>query len=120
MHDAVQSRLTVTLAEAKAYLRVDGSEDDDLIEALVGSAKASADAFLNNPFQDGDGGEHDIPEAVRSWVLRRAALLYENRVEGLVLDNAAGVGSAEYAGRLAGATTADYTLLRPYRLNPGL
>lgn len=117
---AVRDRLTVTVEDAKHFLRVDGSEDDQLIMELVDSAKASADAFLNNPFTDSTGADLPIPDDVRLWVLRRVAFAYENRVESLVIDNVAGVGSAEYGGRLQQATTLDYSLIRPYRLNPGL
>lgn len=117
---AVLDRLTVTLADAKAYLRVEISEDDALISSLITAAKASADAFLNNPFTDSTGADLPIPDDVRLWVLRRVAFAYENRVESLVIDNVAGVGSAEYGGRLQQATTLDYSIIRPYRLNPGL
>lgn len=120
MPGAVQSRLTVTLADAKAYLRVEHDEDDALIESLIDAAKASADAFLNNPFKAPDGSDRAIPPDVKLWVLRRVSFAYENRVENLVIDNASGVGSSEYAGRLLQATSLDYGLIRPYRLNPGL
>ena len=117
---AVRDRLTVTVEDAKHFLRVDGSEDDQLILELVDSAKASADAFLNNPFTDSTGADLPIPDDVRLWVLRRVAFAYENRVESLVIDNVAGVGSVEYGGRLQQATNLDYSIIRPYRLNPGL
>jgi hypothetical protein len=48
---AVVSRLDITLEEAKTFLRVDGDEDDGLIEDLISSAKQAADAYLNNPFE---------------------------------------------------------------------
>lgn len=50
---AVSERLTITLAEAKNYLRVesDVTTDDTLIQGLIDSAKLSADAYLNNPFE---------------------------------------------------------------------
>jgi uncharacterized phiE125 gp8 family phage protein len=37
----------VTLAEAKAHLRVDFTDDDTLIEALIGAARAAAEEFTN-------------------------------------------------------------------------
>lgn len=117
---AVQDRLNVTLEEAKTYLRVDADDEDTLIESLIGEAKTSADAFLNNPFTDSSGANEDIPADIKSWVLRRVSFLYENRVENLVIDTVANVGSADYGGRRAQASSLDYALIRPYRLNPGL
>lgn len=117
---AVTDRLTVTLDEAKGYLRVEHDAEDDLITTLISGAKAAADAFLNNPFTASDGTPMPIPDDVKLWVLRRVSYAYENRVENLVIDNASGVGSSEYAGRLLQATSIDYGLIRPYRLNPGL
>lgn len=117
----VQDRLTLSLEDVKNYLRIDGSEEDALLEELTASAKAAADAFLNNPFTNPDGTERDIPEPVRSWCLRRVSLLYEQRVEGMRADNVSGLGSADY-GRALSDTHGplDYSLIRPYRRNPGL
>lgn len=117
---AVQDRLPVTLDDAKAYLRVDADDDDTLIESLIAQAKATADAFLNNPFTDPDGVDEDIPVDVKAWVLRRVSFLYENRVENLVIDTVASVGSADYGGRRSQSASVDYALIRHYRLNPGL
>ena len=118
---AVTDRLTVTLAEAKLYLRVDHDEDDALITDLISAAKSSADAFLNNPFMASDGTPKAIPSEIKTWVLRRVSLLYENRVENLKADQLAGVGTADY-GRAISDTSPplDYALIRPHRLNPGL
>lgn len=116
---AVQARLNLPLPTVKAYLRVDHDEEDNLLEELVKGATASADAYLNNPFTI-DGVPEAIPDDVKAWVLRRVAFLYENRVESLVIDTVDGVGSADYGGRRAQASSLDYALIRPYRLNPGL
>jgi len=48
---AVESRLELTLAQAKAYLRVEHDADNDLIETLITSAKRMADDYLNNAFE---------------------------------------------------------------------
>ena len=120
MHTAVTDRLTVTLAEAKAYLRVEHDAEDTLITGLVDAAKSAADAFLNNPFLKPDGTDASIPPDVKLWVLRRVAFSYEQRLEALAAENVVGVGTTEYLGKLAGASTADVTLLRQHRLNPGL
>lgn len=37
----------ITLAEAKAHLRVDFTDDDSLITALIGAARATAEEFTN-------------------------------------------------------------------------
>lgn len=37
----------LTLAEAKAHLRVDFTDDDTLIEALIGAARAAAEQYTN-------------------------------------------------------------------------
>lgn len=121
MATAVQTRLTVTLAEAKAYLRVDGDEEDELITELIGAAKAGADAFLNNPFVDSAGAPLVIPNDVKLWVLRRVAFLYEQRIENLRADVMAGVGTADYGRAISDqGGSLDYAMIRPYRLNPGL
>lgn len=116
---AVVDRLTVTLDETKLFLRVDHDEDDALIADLIVAAKSSADAFLNNRFVTASGTPLSIPPEVKTWVLRRVAFLYEQRVENLMSDTLAGVGTADYGARLATAPL-DYSLIRPYRLNPGL
>lgn len=47
----VESRLALTPAQAKAYLRVEHDADNDLITALITSAKQAADDYLNNAFE---------------------------------------------------------------------
>ncbi|MED7618717.1 UNVERIFIED_CONTAM: phage gp6-like head-tail connector protein, partial [Bifidobacterium breve] len=39
----------ITLAEAKAYLRVDNTVEDDLITKLIGSATATVENVLRQP-----------------------------------------------------------------------
>lgn len=118
---AVQDRLSVTTEEAKFYLRVDASDEDTLISELVNSAKAAADAFLNNTFTTSTGVEEDIPDDIKTWVLRRVAYLYEQRVENVRADQVAGVGLVDYGRAMSDrGGTVDYALIRPYRLNPGL
>lgn len=116
---AVTDRLTVTLDEAKGYLRVEHDAEDDLITTLISGAKAAADAFLNNPFTASDGTPMPIPDDVKLWVLRRVSYAYENRVENLRIDQVDGIGMSDYGGRLQSGTT-DMGLIRQYRLNPGL
>ena len=119
---AVVDRLTVTLAETKLYLRVDHDDEDNLLTELVDSAKSSADQFLNNPFTDSAGNPRPIPLDVKTWVLRRVAFLYEQRIETLKADAIPGAGTTDFGSRTAdsGNTSLDYSLLRLHRLNPGL
>ncbi len=118
---AVQDRLTVTLQDAKAYLRVDTTDEDALIQDLIDQAKASADAFLNNPFTDDSGADEGIPADVKAWVLRRVAFMYEQRVENVRADSVTGVGTIDYGRAISDrGGSLDYALIRPYRLNPGL
>jgi hypothetical protein len=116
---AVQDRLVISPEEARQYLRVDTTVDDALIADLVMAASASADAFLNNPFTDADDDPLPIPMPVRVWVLRRAATLYESRLEAARVDDVAGLGMVDYGVRDEGGAQ-DFSLLRPFRLNPGL
>jgi hypothetical protein len=121
MSNAVQTRLVVTIDEARTYLRVDHTDEDELIEQLVDAAKSSADAYLNNQFEDSEGNPKPIPMAIKAWVLKRAANLFENRLEGAKVDEMAGLGSVDYGRRAEDLnTTADYSLIKPFRLNPGL
>ena len=121
MTTAVQDRLSLSVADAKAYLRVDHDTEDDLITDLIEAALASADAFLNNPFETTAGVDLPIPQPVRVWCLRRVGALYENRLEGAREDTVDGLGRVDYGRLLTDqAGSADFTLLRPYRLNPGL
>uniref|UniRef100_UPI003671E466 head-tail connector protein n=1 Tax=Phytohabitans flavus TaxID=1076124 RepID=UPI003671E466 len=41
--------VAITLAEAKAYLRVDNTVEDDLITKLIGSATATVENVLRQP-----------------------------------------------------------------------
>jgi uncharacterized phiE125 gp8 family phage protein len=40
----------VTLTEAKAHLRVDGTAEDDLITALISAARSAAETYCNRAF----------------------------------------------------------------------
>lgn len=119
MASAVQDRLNLTPAEALHYLRVDDTEDEALVTDLLEGAKASADAFLNNPFTDADGNDLPIPAAVKSWVLRRVAMLYEQRIEGARGDEVHSLGRVDY-GMRDEMGSADMALIRSFRRNPGL
>lgn len=65
----------ITLAEAKTYLRVDGTIEDDLITKLIGSATATVENVLRQPLSAFD----PLPDDIHTTVLYTIAYLYEYR-----------------------------------------
>lgn len=61
---AVEDRLTLTVTEVKNILGL-GDDRDQLLDLLIPAGKQIADAYLNNPFEDADGNELAIPEAIK-------------------------------------------------------
>ena len=66
----------LTLAETKLHLRVDHSEEDALIEALMDTATAACADYLNMEAADLVVA---VPAPVKSAALLMVAGLYENR-----------------------------------------
>ena len=66
---------TVTLAEAKTYLRVDGTTEDDLITKLIGSATSTVEHVLRQPLSAYD----PLPDDIHTTVLYTIDYLYEYR-----------------------------------------
>ena len=66
---------TVTLAEAKTYLRVDSTTEDDLITKLIGSATATVENVLRQPLSAFDS----LPDDIHTAILYTTAYLYEYR-----------------------------------------
>jgi len=62
----------ITLEDAKTYLRIDWSEDDELIQSLLLTAKRLVADVGRLSSLDGD-------DTVRTAVLYALAYLYENR-----------------------------------------
>lgn len=113
MASAVYGRLIVTLVEMKNYLRVSHEEDDEYIADLINAAKEDADNYLNNPFEDAEGEELDIPLTVKRWVMARVARQYERRAEGLSSESISGLNSIAWGKE-------EYSAIQQYRINPGL
>lgn len=65
----------ITLAEAKAYLRVDNTVEDDLITKLIGSATATVENVLRQPLSAFD----PFPDDIHTAILYTVAYLYEYR-----------------------------------------
>lgn len=79
-------KINLNLEEIKTFLRVENNLEDDLIQSLQKAAKNEAESFLNTDFHeyDEDGNlikENEAPEEVKTWILNRIAVLYENRGE---------------------------------------
>ena len=66
----------LTLPETKLHLRVDHSDEDALIEALMATATAACADFLNMPAADLVVA---VPAPVKSAALLLVGNLYENR-----------------------------------------
>ena len=65
--------MVVTVAEAKAHLRLESDEEDAFIESLIEQAQAVAEDYCRVTF------EPPAPEPVRLAVLLMVAHYYENR-----------------------------------------
>ena len=66
----------LTLTETKLHLRVDHSEEDALIEALMATATAACADYLNMPAADLVVA---VPAPVKSAALLLVGTLYEQR-----------------------------------------
>jgi len=65
----------VKVEEAKAYLRIEYDEEDELIKSLIKKAEAAADSYCRVEFAEMD----EIPEAAKHAVLLYVGHYYENR-----------------------------------------
>ena len=65
--------MVVTVAEAKAHLRLETDDEDAFIESLIEQAQAVAEDYCRVTF------ESPAPEPVRLAVLLMVAHYYENR-----------------------------------------
>ena len=63
----------LTLYEAKAHLRIDHNDEDELLQAYLDAAEASIADFLGTELPT------PMPAPVRAAILLRVADLYENR-----------------------------------------
>lgn len=79
------TELAITLARAKAHLRVDHDADDELITAYIGAATEQAEHVLGREIVKVKDEQalaetvDDVPPAVGAWVCLAVADLYEKR-----------------------------------------
>lgn len=66
---------TISLAEAKTYLRVDSTTEDNLITRLIGSATTTVENVLRQPLSAFD----PLPDDIHTAILYTIAYLYEYR-----------------------------------------
>ena len=64
----------VTLAEAKAHLRVLNDHEDDLIALYIASASEAV-----RDVAEGWDGEEPVPDRLKLAVLTRVAIMFDNR-----------------------------------------
>ena len=65
----------LTLQETKAFLRLDGDEEDVLISSLIVTAKELTEDVLRRPLTD----YKETPETIRQAMLILVGTLYEER-----------------------------------------
>lgn len=70
----------MTLDEAKAYLRIDGDAEDDVVKALM----ASAESYLRAAVENYDSLREDADFSSQADMVMRLLIaeLYENRAMG--------------------------------------
>ena len=93
--------------EVKKYLKVEETDDDDLIISLTKSACELAEKFLGTSFTS-----DAVPEAVRTWIKKKVARDYQDRVSGVASERL-GDYSVSYK-------EVDYSDLYFYRKLPGV
>ena len=67
--------MVITLKEVKAYLRVDGDEEDMLITSFIIAAEEMCEGILRYPLDE----LTLVPETVKQAVFYIVGQLYENR-----------------------------------------
>jgi uncharacterized phage protein (predicted DNA packaging) len=71
--------MEVTLEEAKTYLRVSSSDEDELIQNLITSATATVQDIARYSDEEWETSEEKILIRMRIAILYTVAYLYEHR-----------------------------------------
>ena len=73
--------MEVTLDEAKTYLRVSSSDEDELIKSLITTATEMVQDIARFSDEEWESGEEKILIRMRIAILYTVAYLYEHREE---------------------------------------
>lgn len=109
---AIADRLKISIDDIRSYLQVDDTSQDFIIQTLFDAAKATADNFCQNDFEDSEGTELPIPADITLWVLKRVARNFERRPEGLESVTEKDIGTVNWGDE-------EFADLWPHRENPG-
>lgn len=107
----------VTLAAAKLHLRVDGADEDTLIQALVNAAEFSASAWLNRlVFADQNALDAAVAAAPAALTASTAAYVAASAAADLVADEieqdiAQAAADTAYANAQATARATNYGMV---------
>ncbi|WP_413778050.1 head-tail connector protein [Caproicibacterium sp. XB1] len=71
--------MEITLEEAKTYLRVSSSDEDELIQNLITSATATVQDIARYSDEEWEASEEKILIRMRIAILYTVAYLYEHR-----------------------------------------
>lgn len=78
--------LLVSVAQLKAHLRIDGSDEDDLLEQYIEAAQGEAETRLRRPIYSADADANPvttdpetIPAQITQYILVTAGDLYRHR-----------------------------------------
>lgn len=94
---AVYDRLDLDLTEVKTFLGIDSSNFDVVLTTLLETSKRRADLYLNNPFEDADGDEEDIPDDVKAWCLQWINTRFTRRSDEIISSSITNLGSATWS-----------------------
>jgi len=86
---------------------------------VITAAKEMADNYLNNPFEDSDGIELDIPNTVVSWIVIFVSKWFVKRLSDIKKDKAGEVTMEYFERNRPFLDVEDIVFLDQYRLDPG-